>query len=49
MKIETKVQKGKKEKILKTKKNKLRRINKELKKNPNNTMARKSLEFWNKV
>jgi hypothetical protein len=30
----------------KTRKNKLRRIEKELLRNPNNTSAKKALEFW---
>lgn len=32
--------------VKKTKANKIRRIEKELKINPNNTRARESLEFW---
>lgn len=32
--------------VKKTKANKIRRIEKELKRNPNNTKARESLEFW---
>ena len=32
--------------VSKTKENKIRRIEKELKTNPNNTKARESLEFW---
>lgn len=31
---------------LKTKKNKIRRIEKELVSNPNNSSAKKALEFW---
>jgi hypothetical protein len=32
--------------ILKTKRNKIRRLEKELKSNPNNVSAQKALEFW---
>ncbi len=35
-----------KDKIKNTTRNKIRRIEKELKKNPNNTIAKQSLEKW---
>lgn len=37
------------DKIKHTAKNKIRRIEKELAKNPNNTKAKESLEKWRKV